>query len=409
MPRDMDDTEAQCPGYQSIGPSSDTDGSKALVTVLTYQIYKFRLYQATSSLTREIYGRKNLSRAELIAHIELINHRLVEIWESVPPELRLSGFKKHDLHSGSLGIERVFRLQALALQLLYDNLQLILHRPLLQYEITTPDLSAPAWETSTPASNSPLRPSNPETREAAQRESRVIAASRNRMWESGMRTSWLAEQQHTLSMAANTHAATYVSIQSFTAGVTLGLFAISSPFSRQSQMAKQAIGRLIRAPKSLGYSTTASEQYSLILRDLIQLVFKAEMKCLESGQNGVGLDGHGSEQELQQSDVSRDSPLLRLSSPHHPRVGHVQGASEDLRQPQRMTENNTNRENSAPLHILPVNQDQQRQHLEPLNWLADDTHGTLLNDSDLTQDVPPGWTSAAHLNDTLASLQQHGT
>ena len=250
MPGNLDDTRAQCPGFESMEPT--TAGASEPVTVLSYQLYKFRLYQATSSLTREIYGQRKLQKNELISHIQRIDQQLVEIWDSIPPELRLRSFSEDESCMGSEGsVERVFRLQALALQLLYDNLQLILHRPLLQYEVTTQDRRARPQRSAVEGNGSP-ESEEPDTTQQARTKNGVITVSRNRMWESGMRTSWLSEQPYTLRLASNTHAAAYMAIQTFSAGVTLGLFAMSSPFSRQSQIAKQAIGRLIRAPRSLG-------------------------------------------------------------------------------------------------------------------------------------------------------------
>ena len=101
-----------------------------------------------------------------------------------------------------------------------------------------------------------------------------------------MRTSRISEYSTVLIMAGDSHAAGFAALQTFTAGAILGIFALSNPFSAQAQESKQAIGRLIQLPKSLGYRTTVSDQCGSVLADLLQLIMAEEMKALTSG--GLG-------------------------------------------------------------------------------------------------------------------------
>lgn len=391
MPQNLDDTRARCPGYESL--ETLPTGANEPVTILTYQRYKFKLYQATSTLTTAIYTRQILGQDELITRVESIHLQVVEIWNSVPPELRLSSFKERTWSAEEDNIHRVFQLQALSLQLLYDNIQLILHRPLLQYEVMTPDQRA--LETVDTGRDNSTITDGSQQGEAARRKNRVITSSRSQMWESAMRTSRLSELPHTLRLAKNTHAAAYIAIQAFTAGVALGLFAISSPFSRRSQIAKQAVGRLIRAPKSLGYHTAASEQYGLILHDLIQLVFKAEMRCLESAPD-TEHESLRDDWEMDHGDSS--TPSIRQTPVLNP---HPEAHSRPITRSQ-------SKEDSRGNHMLPsLPSNDSHDHFDFLDLPPENAHA-LLGEVSVTEAEANAWFTMGSLEGAMTSLQQHG-
>lgn len=168
------------------------------MTILTYQRYKFRLYRATSNLTADIYSRRKLPKEDLISKIERIHCQIVEIWNSIPPELQLSSFKTGTWRSNEEeDILRVFQLQAVSLQLLYDNIQLILHRPLLQFDETDPDRRPLGNGYTARAGRSPITEGFQQDDAGWSKKCHLITISRNQMWESAMRTSWLGEQPHT--------------------------------------------------------------------------------------------------------------------------------------------------------------------------------------------------------------------
>ena len=125
-----------------------------------------------------------------------------------------------------------------------------------------------------------------------------------------MRTSRISEHPTALIAAGNTHAAGFAAIQSFTAGVMLGNFALSNPFSAQAQESKQAISRLIQMFRSLGYRTTVSDQCGSVLEELVRLILAEEMKALIS-------DGEGKDVRCSSNDCLHPSsnPTSRMFSP----------------------------------------------------------------------------------------------
>ncbi|OAL31205.1 hypothetical protein AYO22_01238 [Fonsecaea multimorphosa] len=274
LPQNIDDTSDRCPGFTSF---ENFEGEiPQEVTTLSYQRYKFRLYRIAEPIMGEIYFHDGRPVQDLIKKVQDINKQLLEWEKSVPPELNPKSFTS--LSKGAPDpLTRVFQLQALALQLSYDNIQLILHRPLLVYNGVLslgprlsvpqpPDLSTGFWET-----------------------------SKELCWNSARRTSCVDEYLATLKPIHNYHATSYIGIQTFTAGVMLGIFALSKPFSAQAQEAKRSIGRLIKMPKLLGYRTTISDQTGLILQRLLRLILDEELKVLTSDDVAPAAVARGSD------------------------------------------------------------------------------------------------------------------
>lgn len=262
---------------------------------------------------REIYFHNGRPVQHLIKRVQEINQQLLRWEESVPAELRLKTFSSLDQNTTPDLPARIFQLQALALQLSYNNIQLVLHRPLLVYNGVLslgphvsrpqpPDLSTDFWE-----------------------------SSKELCWTSARHISCVDEYPAILRLVRNFHAASHIGIQTFTAGVMLGIFALSKPFSAQAQEAKRSIGRLIKMPKHLGYRTTISDQTGRILERLLRLILAEELKMLTSDE-------------------------LALHVPLQSNKGrHVQSAS----MPSARTSSGANQtpptsDNALPLHIAPT-------------------------------------------------------
>lgn len=239
------------------------------VTIASYQRYKFRLYRIGYTITRNIYLRSGATLHEVVGEIKAINHRLLEWEKCIPRELRLKCLGNEATDHSTQRTIRAFQLQALALQLSYDNIQLVLHRPLLTIN-RIPRLPAPA----TAESSQVVR----ETR--ADGVDDMVKISKYQCWVSSMRTSKIGEHGIILAASQNTHGAAYAGIQTFTAGVVLGIFALSDPLSEQAHQAKRAMGRIIRQPRLHRFRTTVSDQCGAILEELIRLALAEEMKAL---------------------------------------------------------------------------------------------------------------------------------
>lgn len=260
LPENIGDTPETCPGFES---TETYEGeSCGPVTILSYQRYKFRLYRIASSITRTIYRPNGASWTYLASEIKAINNRLQQWEKSIPPELRLSNRRVTAENEYDQRMVKIFQLQALVLQLSYDNIQLVLHRPLL---------------TVNPAPSSPALNGTGRVQDDL---NEMIKISRYQCWVSAMRTSKIGDHAEILSASRETHGGAYVGIQSFTAGVVLGIFALSDPLSDQAHQAKRAVSKIIKLPRLYEYRTTISDQCGVILEELLRLILAEEMKAL---------------------------------------------------------------------------------------------------------------------------------
>jgi hypothetical protein len=108
--------------------------------------------------------------------------------------------------------------------------------------------------------------------------------SKQQCWKSAMRTSLLSEEHWDILQAARTTPfGAHVGIHSFTAGVMLGIFALSNPLSNQVHEAKRGIARIIRVRSTPGYKAAVWTQSAGILEELLRLVLAEEIKRLVPG------------------------------------------------------------------------------------------------------------------------------
>ncbi|KEF53608.1 uncharacterized protein A1O9_10583 [Exophiala aquamarina CBS 119918] len=270
MPANIEDVALTCPGFDSqetyegvtVGP----------VTIFSYQRFKFRLYRIASAITRNIYLRSGVTLKDIVREIKCINQRLTRWEKCIPPELRPESLKSLPTNERCRETTKVFQLQALVLQLSYDNIQLVLHRPLLTMN------QVPRWPliVGIPSRNTADEGLN----ECADEVNDMIKSSKCQCWISSLRTSTIGDYPDHLVASRSTHGAAYTGIQSFTAGVVLGIFALSDPLSDQAHQAKRALSKIIKLPKLHQYRTTVSDQCGQILEELLRLILAEEMKAL---------------------------------------------------------------------------------------------------------------------------------
>ena len=308
----LDDTSIRCPGFESSVEVLE-DGSHTEVTNLSYQRFKYRLYRIASPILEAIYLYKAAGIHEIVDKIKGINERLLAWEKNLPPELRLRSSHLDTLPPNSHTV-KIFRLQALTLQLFYDNVHLLLHRPLLAHDAITMLGSSRRIDLPSRSDN---REQEAQIRPPSARTSvDFCQSSRDQCYESAIRTSRVISHEKILLEARNTPAAPYIGIQTFTAGAMLGIFALSMPFTDFAQQAKQGIGRLAKMPKVLGFRTPVSKQCGSVLEELILLVLAEERKCLIS-DTGTGTgDGFSSRVLLSSPPTREMSPRLGPRGEH---------------------------------------------------------------------------------------------
>lgn len=233
--------------------------SPGLATLGAYQRHKFELYTIAGPIIGIIYDLNKSNWETVVDLASKINTKLVEWFDRLPMELKLEShvdLDMSDLTEPEVEVCQLFHLQALVLQLAYDNIQIILHRPFLRYGhrlILSPG-----------SHSSDARPTSFEQCKHCARRTCSI----------------LPRHTEVLLAAQNTHAAAYIAIQNFTAGVTLGMVALSDPGSEQSLDAKRGVANSISLQQTLAKSSVVPSQTVRILEGLFQLVFKREMQTL---------------------------------------------------------------------------------------------------------------------------------
>ncbi|KAF7885073.1 hypothetical protein EAF00_010891 [Botryotinia globosa] len=239
MPGNLDDASSVHPLLDSLElPDAD---SSTQVTLNSYHRLKFA-FMAQQAIS--------------------INTNLVRWFDRLPPELKLESNTNLDVSNFSASevkVCRLFQLQALVLQLAYDNIQIILHRPFLRYNHCLAVLPTSAM--------SDLRPTSLEQcRHCARRTCNISPRYAN-----------------LLLAARDTHAVAYVAIQNFTAGVTLGIVALSDPGSEQAQDAKRGVSNSISLQRMLAVSSIVPLQTVKVLERLFRLILKKEMEIMLDG------------------------------------------------------------------------------------------------------------------------------
>jgi hypothetical protein len=178
-------------------------------------------------------------------------------------------------------------MQALALQLTYDNIQIILHRSL-------------AFGSGSQVSNPDRSPDDlPRS-----------ALSRKQLFESALRTSQLNEYSHVLHACGKTHAAMHVGICLFTAGVVLCAFAISEPLSATSEAAKNGVMNILRFQHDpILNEHLLSAQSVKILEDLVTVLLRSEHRVIRGDDPIISqpVAQATNEEELQTSEQNKNT------------------------------------------------------------------------------------------------------
>ena len=232
------------------------------------------------------------------------NQALLEWQQDLPPHLSFDYL--NDLTAYSSTEEKTHSLQALSLQLTYDNLMIVLHRPLLAGRYVERSATLQAMSPDSQFSD----------------DMRDIGFKR--CLNSALRISNLQRKQNLFSLARTTHLVSFLGMNLFTASVVLFICAWSDTLSDIAQEAKRGLKRMLQMQKALSNHASLSLQCSIILEDLVQLILKKEMEEMlvdDSTSSGNALGGsaiHG--EELGRGRVQGD--LARHGSGSHP-GGHL--------------------------------------------------------------------------------------
>lgn len=161
------------------------------------------------------------------------------------------------------------RLQALSLQLTYDNLMIVIHRPLL----------ADQSHKRSRVRNNNSHPSIDSNGDPArlQYTSSTHHASFGQCLSSALRISRVQlVKRNLIALARRTHLVSFLGMNLFTSSVVMFICALSDTLSDVAQEAKRGMARNLKVLKLLSGEGSLSMQCSMILEDLVQKIIERE-------------------------------------------------------------------------------------------------------------------------------------
>jgi len=221
------------------------------------------------ALTERVISR----REGVIKKIVSLDQKLSRWYSDLPALLRMTkdlGVHTDPLSSGDWfhpDLEertfdnKLFRLQALALKLAYENTRILIHRPLLRYSFLKPRGLLLDSQTGVHNRTSTFRMLLQSCRDAA------------------LQISW-AGTLPVFQEASRTFAVNFVSLHLLTAGVALCVITSSDPLSGDSHEAKLGIRRVMQMQASLKTKSVVAEQGLQVLQELLSLAMRKETEAL---------------------------------------------------------------------------------------------------------------------------------
>ncbi len=251
------------------------------ICLSVYQAQLNEVYSIASPIIENIYGIRtstDLRIRSMLPGMIAQASRSMQVWQdNLPPSLALD--KMSDVSPTCSTAEKMHKLQALSLQLTYDNLMIIIHRPLLA------DQRASLTRFRERA-QSQARPSEvpPELHFPTSNED----SNFKQCLDSALRVSRVQNKPELMKLAAETHLVAFLGMNLFTSSVVMSVCALSDPLSDTAQEAKRGITRTLLVQKSLSRRTSLSMQSSVILEDIVQLILEREREeMLRSAQSGA--------------------------------------------------------------------------------------------------------------------------
>lgn len=253
-----------------------------------YQRELNKLYMIASPVIRTVYGSRSGRKhrgAERDAYLQLVQDVTGRLWEwqqSLPPHLLLS--LSQDCPANMGAASRAHVLQSLALQLTFDNLLIIIHRPFITQQIDTLRDGC-----TTPTVSNEPHSSNSDSRGTSTLSSTSPSSSPRQWWDAAVRTARVTELPQLAQLATDSHLVAFLAINLFNSAIVMVVMALAAPLSDQAQEVKRTITRVFRLQQAFGRRSKLSTQSSVVLRNVIQLLLRREADAILTPV-GVGTD-----------------------------------------------------------------------------------------------------------------------
>ncbi|KAJ4364411.1 hypothetical protein N0V83_009005 [Neocucurbitaria cava] len=273
----------ESPWFKKDGPPH-TDGP---ICYSSYQRELNKLYLIASPIIETSYGLRAVGSSERSAgpqYMTQIMEVTDKMWawrRQLPTHLLLdldSDYEPSPVHAA-----KAHRLQALSLQLTFDNLLIIFHRPLLAQQVDHLIRNQPengSVATHSPAAISHATTSSIFTASAGSPLSKSHIPSTEQWWDAALRTSKVTEMPQLAQLATDSHLVAFLAINLFNSAIVMAVLALSDPLSDRAQEVKRSITRIYRLQELLGKKTQLSVQSNMVLKDVIQMLLQREADAM---------------------------------------------------------------------------------------------------------------------------------
>lgn len=263
-----------------VTPKLDQDN---LVLYSSYQRELNRLYLIASPALEAIFGSRALGASDQLAgdtYYELTMNATQDLqrWYGRLPS-HLSMDLEQDFHADGRLRTRAYALQSLSLQLTYDNVLIVLHRPLLNRQVDFLSTNNKRANLGTEDDHPVDHSSSAEVvnRSNFDALSSNAQAEISELWmNAAVRTSRVTELPVLAQLATDSHLVAFLAINLFNAAVVLAVMALSEPLSDTAQEVKRTITRILRLQDLLGKRSALSKQSTAILKNVVILLLHRE-------------------------------------------------------------------------------------------------------------------------------------
>ncbi|KAF2024668.1 hypothetical protein EK21DRAFT_104527 [Setomelanomma holmii] len=212
----------------------------------------------------------------------------------LPPHLLLD--LNSDCEPNYSRTSKVHRLQALSLQLTFDNLLIIFHRPTLAQQVeqlirTQPEHGQVSMPSPSSAQHAASSVSPFFTTSAHSPLSVSQASSTEQWWDAALRMSKVTQMPQLAQLATDSHLVAFLAINLFNSAIVMAVLALSDPLSDRAQEVKRSITRIFRLQELLGKKTELSMQSNAVLKDVIHMLLQREADAMLAPINTADIRG----------------------------------------------------------------------------------------------------------------------
>ncbi|KAH7148146.1 putative C6 transcription factor [Fusarium sp. MPI-SDFR-AT-0072] len=256
-----------------------------------YQTQLTTLYLLASPALKTIFGSLSAQStgqhfdAEYRSLVNDVTQKLLAWRRDLPSFLSLD--LNRDYHPSTTEWDiRAHQLQSLSLQLTFDNVMIVLHRPFLARQIENLSTQTPGSVTDV---GSPLAQtrvqhlpshSSSSPSQSGQSPRFEANASSEYWWSAAVRTARITELPYLAELATDSHLVAFMAMNLFHAAIVLTLVALSDPLSDPAQAVKRTITRVFRLQERLGQRSALASQSSVVLKNLIFLLLRREGEAM---------------------------------------------------------------------------------------------------------------------------------